>query len=285
VKEPTPPSLRELQTWMRWIITDPRGVATLSTPVPTEFSKHPRYRAPEINCFKFIEARAPIANEERLSIYAEAYFARILETLTADFSLVGQSIGEAAFTKLIADYLKQHPSAETNIGEVGRHLPSFLTEHEFSQDIQFLPELARLEWLAIESFYANDVPAMELSALAQISAEAWAEARFELDPSVFLCESPWPVHELWIATAMHALEPKKSFILGYRLTGTVQVESIEKTPFKILTAMKRGKNLTEICTELSEQGEENVPLMEWFQKWISAGIIRNILTQKETPHE
>ena len=74
------PSLAELQKWLRWIVTDPRGVApALAEPRP--HGKGRRYQEPAIQGLSWIEEQPPLTVTARLDIYAEAYFARIVEVL------------------------------------------------------------------------------------------------------------------------------------------------------------------------------------------------------------
>ena len=278
------PSLEELQKWMRWVITDPRGASVaLREPPALNLPHRNRYLAPSKDCFTWIEASSGASPGERLDIYAEAYFARLLESLSADFESLLRVLGEEAFTRLIADYLKAYPSHEKNIGEVGRHLGSFLKSHDFSEDLPFLPDLALLESAVIESFYADDVPPLPVSILTEISAEEWPLAQFQLDPSVVLLESEWAVGSLWLAQneeetqlALELLDPSLFQYLLFRHEGIVQVQDLSQAQFQMLLGMKLGQNLNELCEKLETLSQDSPPLMEWFQQWALNGIIRKI---------
>jgi hypothetical protein len=271
------PTLRELQQWMRWIITDPRGVVPALSKAPDKnIAFRHRYLAPEKNCTDFILDQLPLSREERLSIYAEAYFARILESLSADYQTVLRLTGEDAFTKLIADYLKAYPSTETNIGEIGNHLSIFLETHQFTKNIPILPELAKLEWLTIESFYANDLPVLEICRLNEITPESWPGVRFTLDPSVFLMESKFNSSDVWNSNSEIEVDEALTQVLIYRFGGTVRVEAIDALQFQTLGWMKENNSLAQICEKIIQETSEMPPLMIWFQNWIASGIIREI---------
>src|SRR3989338_8721344 len=74
------PNLRELQEWLRWAITDPRGAAgALEDPHPAD--RGDRYQAPPVDVLEMLESTEDASVEERVSVYAEAYFSRIVESL------------------------------------------------------------------------------------------------------------------------------------------------------------------------------------------------------------
>jgi len=166
MNESLAPKLSQLQHWMRWVLMDPRGVAkALEDPGPNE---------PSPSCPESVADAPPLGREERLSIYAEAYFIRLSSALAKDFEAVRNVLGEDAFRKLVADYLMTCPSRYSSVAEIGRHLDGFLMNHPFSNDLPFLPDLARLEWLMIEAFYGDRASAK-------------------------LMDSEWPVDKIWLA--------------------------------------------------------------------------------------
>src|SRR4051812_7986124 len=95
--EAGPPSLAELQAWMRWVITDPRGAerALAGAEPGPGFEVYPgRYQAPRPDC------RQAVLCGRGLDVYAEAYFARLAESLGQDFPAVKRVLGDEAFAQL-----------------------------------------------------------------------------------------------------------------------------------------------------------------------------------------
>lgn len=282
------PSLRDLQKWMRWIITDPRGVenALLDT-YPKGLSFPSRYTRPNDDHFPLVLEHGTLSRSDRLSIYAEGYFARLVESMEQDFPTVRRWLGEERFLKLIADYLKAYPSRFPNIGEVGSRLPSFLLGYEETNDLPYLPDLSALEWAVIESFYADDHPKLEANVLTSIPDEAWQRVRFTLDSSVRLLNGRWPVDRLWrerFRDECHEIPvpfpQSDSRLLIFRDEyGHVSVEALDEAPFQVLEWMQAGWSLNEICAYLSES-ETDFSLMNWFATWKNDGVIRKIEFQE-----
>src|SRR5690349_10960396 len=99
------PSLVDIQRWMRWIITEPRGIReALSSSWTLDPALAKRYQEP-VRQLEVIDEAPPLSPHDRLGVYANAYFYRLLESLAADYKTVHRVLGEEKFHELIAHYL------------------------------------------------------------------------------------------------------------------------------------------------------------------------------------
>lgn len=265
------PTLRELQSWLRWVVTDPRGAGPALADRRSVAEPKPR-------CLSFVSAGGAWDAEARLGIYAEAYFSRLAEALSGTYAAVHAALGEAGFLRLAADYLKAHPSDSFNVDEVGRRLPDFIASHPFGGQYPWLSQLAALEWCVAEAFYEEDVPGLDLSELRSVKPEAWARARFELDPAVKLLSADFPVDELWRQNGLGTPRSEKVWMLVDRdADGQVEVTRLTRAQFVALRAMREGACLSEICEQAGMSEGDAPPLvMQWFSDWVSRGVIRAI---------
>lgn len=283
------PSLRELQCWMRWIVTDPRGVeAALAEPRPE--GRHPpaRYRSPAPAGAGWIAAASPEERRERLDVYAEGYFSRIAEALAADFPLLSEAVGPQGVAKLMADYLKEHPTRSWTFSEAGRRLPDFLAGNELAGDAPWLADLARWEWATLLAFHADDRPALDVAALQTIPESAWAGARIELHPSVQLLSLDWPVLRLRDAiregTVAAEVQPPQSrtHVVVQRKNGEAESTELEPDAMHLLRRLGEGIPLGQVCEEAAgvlADGTEQAAaarLMNWFAEWMGTGLIVRI---------
>ena len=278
-----PPSLRELQLWMRSVITNKDakscqrlGVDALSWILPSEVK----------------------TRNLRLGIYEDGYFARIVESMEQDFPALRRNLGEGPFLMLIGRYLKSHPSRFTNIGEVGSQLPAFLISELATDFPRHCAELARLEWAIIEAFYATHAERLDPKSLSDIPPSAWSLARFAFDPSVRLMRTEWPVYQLWLDRhdelasdlGKFDLVPESQQLVIVRNREGVEVRLLTEAQSQILRWLKDEKaSLGEVCEKLIEaapegEAESSPPLMEWFGQWVQMGIFEKIVIQDpETP--
>lgn len=290
----TPPTLRELQTWMRWILTDPRGVAdALSDPFPSDRRNKERYTSPAKIALPWIAKTPPIATTARLDIYAEAYFSRILDSMKSDFSITARLLGEVSFQKLLSDYLKEYPSQTPNIGEIGRNFSKFTSTYEDLKSVGFLKPLMEMEWLMIESFYAENTALLDISKLTSLSNDDWENVEFILSPSINLLCSQWPLDQLSQLNSrsdcvdpsnIEELEAPQEFLI-FRENGLVAIKPISDHKSLLLRKLKEGQSLISALEQTqSIFPETNLEsnIMDWFNEWVRLGIIYDLKIKRTT---
>lgn len=283
---PKPPSanLKDLQRWLRWIITDPRGaVDALENPHPE--GKSQRYHAPEIDVRHLIQKSAHLETHNRLSVYAEAYFSRILEALESDFVSIRRLIGEDEFANLINGFLKDYPSKYTNITEIGRHLSLYLMENPQSYPA-WLADLARLEWGLIESFYAGTCPPFNPATLHGRADSDWESARVFFDPGVRIHKSEWPLDQIHKALHLTKWQPKVTPLLIYRRFGFSQFAAVSAQEYLCLDVLLAGHPIGDAVEAALENNSDNsgnaaptqstTNINDWFTNWTSLGLISKI---------
>lgn len=208
-KEPRP--LDVVQRWLQAVIMHPGGVAAgvNSEAARAEIATS----AAEVE--RVIGRSQSLGSLDRLAVYGNAYYARLLECLRESFPIVCRTMGERIFNQFAFVYLQRHPSQSYTLGELGLRFADFLAEsrpaeiEQTPQDVeaeselspdwpQFVVDLARLEW-TIGQVY--DGPGMEkrtgLTAadLAAIPPERWPSVRLKLAPCVRLLAFRFPVND------------------------------------------------------------------------------------------
>lgn len=281
--------LAELQRWLRWLITEPKGV--------TEALRVPGDREPKPRLLSEIVDAPPLRRESRLDIYAEAYFARLVDSLAKDFEAVHSVLDENSFRRLAADYLEAYPSKTRNIGEVGRNFPRFLQTSAFASGVPYLSALAELEWALVEAFYAENVSGFDPASLASLPPEAWSDVKLVLHPSVHLLLLNWPVDAVWRTRheddVQTELSPDDTHLLIYRQGFVPKVEKIDSIQWKLLELISGklplGIALERIQSEFetgaaAQAGSSEAALAplfkEWFSHWVTTGIIHNVVVPR-----
>jgi hypothetical protein len=107
---------------------------------------------------------------------------------------------------MVADYLRQYPSASPDIGGYGEYLGDYLEKlvvnNTSAQELVYLPDTARLEWLWHKVFNAPDINnVLELyrpiTELAEVAVEDQGSIQFYLAPTVYVMKSKYPVDKIW----------------------------------------------------------------------------------------
>jgi len=120
---------------------------------------------------------------ERVSIYAGMYRWRLVEALRETFPNLARYLGDERFAALVADYLRRYPSEHHDVGRLGRRLAAFLRECPAAERPD-LSDLAELEWVRHEVFFAPPAEPVGPEALAGLDAEAFARAGLVLSPAL-----------------------------------------------------------------------------------------------------
>src|SRR4029453_357383 len=131
-----------------------------------------------------------LAPVDRLSVYANAYFGRLCDSLRDDFPALARALGTAAFHDLIKTYLMMHPPTRPSLRHAGAHLAEHLATEPFAaiftRSCPYAADLARFEWAMTEAFYAEDASVLAREQLTAVAPEEWGNLRFEVSRSLQL---------------------------------------------------------------------------------------------------
>ena len=134
---------------------------------------------------------------ERLDIYANMYFFRLLDCLREDFPRLASALGEDRFHNLATDYLLAHPSEHPSLRYLGRRLPEFLASHALAGESPCLPDLARLEWTRADLFDAADARTLTRDDLARLAQDTAGDLPLRAVPAFRLLRLDHDAPRLW----------------------------------------------------------------------------------------
>src|SRR5579862_7702349 len=116
--------LDQIQRWMQAVITHPDGVeAGIDSDAARTEVDVTSDRVEEM-----IEPSQRRTGIERLEVYANAYYARLLECLREEFPALLHAVGEEVFDGLTFGYLQAYPSTSYTLAELSGRFPRFLEE-------------------------------------------------------------------------------------------------------------------------------------------------------------
>lgn len=244
-------NLEKIQTKLHKIITAPVGVHKM-------LSWRQQKELPLLGDKRLSAA-------ERLDIYANMYFFRILDSLKTDFPRVYKILGDVRFHNLITDYLVKYPPTHFSLRNAGLNLPLFLKTHGESKKNKFLPDLALFEWNMIEVFDAADTDLVTRDTLSQINPKAWAGMTLEFIPALRLMNSGFGVN------SKTPEKKSKGAILIWRKNFKVYHRALDRFEEKLFRVMRAGKTFADACAKVVqiESGEKDMQkigacLLRWF---------------------
>ena len=119
--------------------------------------------------------------EVRLAIYSNAYAARLVEALEANYPAIAKLLGDKDFAELATEYVAAYDSRFFSIRYYGHALAAFLSSSPRYRPVPFLADLARFEWLMNEVFDAADAESIEVKACVQVAGRLGLDA-FRVPP-------------------------------------------------------------------------------------------------------
>ena len=131
----------------------------------------------------------------RFDVYRASFEANLCNALRDTYPVVNRLVGEGFFGQVARAYLRAQPSCCSDLHEYGAHFATFLAALDSLGDLPYLPDVARLEWLAHQAFHAADAEPLTLATLAGLPYESYGSLC--LLPCVRLMRSEFPVHRIW----------------------------------------------------------------------------------------
>lgn len=223
-----------------------------------------------------------VAPDARLAVYRNNVLHNYHEALRAVYPVVERLVGEEFFAQAARRYALSSPSLSGDIQDYGRSFPEFLAALPGAAELSYLPDTARLEWLAHETFHAAEHPPLDPSALAAVPAERYPELRFTLHPSCRLIASPWPVQRIWEVN-QPGYPGDESVDLGvggvrllvWRPGFQVEMVPLPAGQYALLAALAAGQTLSAACDAALAQ-EAGFDIAAALRAGVSDGVLVNV---------
>ena len=236
---------------------------------------------------------------ERLQIYNQQYWWRLLGNFGEDFHGLRAVIGQRKFDRLATAYLESCPSMSWSLRDLGEKLESFIAEHpEFVAPHERLArEMVRVEWARIVAFDGEERPRIDPARIAKSAPE---KLKIGLQPYLSLIEMWHPIDDLLgqlrnstietgsVSNAVAATRtrrrkrllarPRKEpmYLAVHRHELAVYYKRLDPAAWRLLTALRNGETLDAACAgalagakELPEQSAAKV--QAWFANWMRLG--------------
>ena len=235
---------------------------------------------------------------ERLQIYNQQYWFRILSSFGEDFPGLRSLIGERRFERLSVAYLNECPSISFTLRDLGSRLEAWLGKNtEYVKGVERIAlDMVRLEWAEIEAFDGGEIARLAMDASTQLSGNTV----FRLQPHLHLLDLAYPVDDLLLHirgievkndAASNAVlnfprptkvrraslpRAKRVYVAVHRLNNSVYFKRLTRDGFALLGALREGKTL-EQALEVSllrrrrDVDRVGTQLREWFHDWSYLG--------------
>lgn len=208
----------------------------------------------------------PAVAERRLAAYRRNAIGNWRSALASTYPVLAQLLGPQRFRELADQYIASCPSRSGDLNAYGGDLAALLAALALSEELPYLPDVARLEWALLQAYGAADAADFDLAALAAVPAEAQAALRLQVWPGGALIESPWPLAAIWQAhqrpseardAALADIDLSFSnaahIALVVRCEGRVFAVALDAGEARFLRALQTGQALADAITGALDQ--------------------------------
>ncbi len=126
-----------------------------------------------------------------MQVYRGNVFGNWSKALAGAYPIVRKIVGEEFFGGLAGEYARAHPSTSGDLNEYGAQLAGFVAAFPHTLDLPYLPDVARMEWLAHRAYYAADPAPFDFKTRLPENPRVW------LAPPCALLTSRWPLARIW----------------------------------------------------------------------------------------
>lgn len=136
-------------------------------------------------------------NPKQLNVYRQSVIGFHQNALRLAYPVINRIVGQDYFDQLAWHHYQRVGMNVASLNQYGHDfaesLHSLLSTRQELAEFNYLPNLAQLEWLMQQSYYARDSQAFNY---AKLSNKAPDEVYLHLQPSIKLISSIWPLREL-----------------------------------------------------------------------------------------
>jgi hypothetical protein len=257
--------LEHVQRWLQQAITRPGG-----TPEPASVAR-------------VVRPSSRMSALERLGVYQDAYFARLLECLTDDYPALRCLLGRERFSALCRRYIAHYPPRAPSLNEYGKSLPDFCASAAVAHVCEATPaytatllrDLARIEWASVELIHAPSAPTLTADEILARQAD-FGNTTLIAAPTIRLLRLEHPAHALYLGLrAGRSAEqpaPAVAFELLRRSDWQVLHTELERPEGELLASVLGGAPLAIALAAATEREVSEHDVSAYFQRWLAAGL-------------
>ncbi|CAA6812404.1 MAG: Unknown protein, partial [uncultured Thiotrichaceae bacterium] len=210
------------------------------------------------------------STEQRVGVYQNNTIGGLKTALRNTFPVCETLVGKDYFGQLAQHHVKLNPSADRNLEEYGANfsetLATLIEQRPELAELAYLSDVAKLEWIQHQTYFANDRQSFDLEAFAALAPEVQTQVTFILADDVSLIDSPYPIYDIWHShqqsIELEITHTEHNYLLIQRPQWKVTATLIDGAYYALLKAISDSKTLIELTVFLAESPVDLATLIE-----------------------
>lgn len=198
--------------------------------------------------------------------------AHAVEKLICRFPAVRRLAGRDIFNTAARSYIEHGDAAAPVSDEFGGDFPEFLDESHAANNLPYLPDLARFEWLRWKAWQAPERPSLSGKYLCAVPPALAPRLIFETQASLGIIASPYSIVSIWETYGADDETRRKNLRRGWeeamvvRGASMVRIRRMPPGAYQFIDKIRKGATLIaalEAASEWSAQFDMRYTL-KWF---------------------
>ena len=190
-----------------------------------------------------------------LAVYHRTALASRCSALAAAYPVVRRLVGAAFFEEAAARYAQAMPSASGDLNAYGTGFADFIEGYAPARSLDYLADVARLEWAVHACAHASDGLDFDFVALGRLPPGALGGIVIRLHPAARLVASSHPVLAIWEANqegrdGTPARDRGPDHVLVRRVGLAVVPAALDPASWVLAQAFARGATLGDAADEM-----------------------------------
>lgn len=220
----------------------------------------------------------PAATHAALSVYRNTIMKGWIEVLAANYPTVKTLVGDEWFDAAASEFARRHPANTPVMAEYGNGFSEFLENFPPAFDLPYLSEVAKIDWLWIESYFAVDAASLSASILKELGGEQLMATHLKLHPTTRLSACKHSAVSIWLHTRANssqelATDGADEYVLITRSSNNVVVSRLSDVEHQFLNSIREGSTLGEASMQVLSK-DSAFPLASLLAQWINQGVFR-----------
>jgi hypothetical protein len=138
---------------------------------------------------------APV--EGPMRIYRNTVLCGCVDALRANYPVIAQLLGDDMFDAVAAHHAAECPPRKPVLALYGARFPDWLEGQSWVRDFHYVPDVARIERLYLETLFAADAEQLQMPMLAGL--DDWQGLHLALHPGTRFDWLTSPAMSIWLA--------------------------------------------------------------------------------------
>ncbi|MCK5432550.1 MAG: putative DNA-binding domain-containing protein [Gammaproteobacteria bacterium] len=234
----------------------------------------------------YINETEGLSSIDHFNIYKGSITASLNRTLREIYPVCNRLTGDNFFNAMGKEYMRNTPSRSADLANYGEDFQSFIANFKHTENLPYLPDVARLEWAWHRAFNAADESGIDLAALGKVSEADKPHIVFYLPTSASLIASEFPIHHIWQVNQPDFkgddqvdLDEGGIKLLVWREDYTMRIDPLDDVEWSILNEIETGNTFDTVCSHLCRHDPapdiENILPALVQRGWIASFLIED----------